>query len=222
MPYCAISKAVCLNQWFQVEFLAVKLGRLLKRAMDILLSAGALVLTAPLLAAIAVSIRLDSPGPALYRAQRAGKKGKAFLCYKFRTMRRDADEMKDLLRKQNERCGPFFKIAADPRITRVGRLLRRYSLDEIPQFWNVLRGEMSLVGPRPHTLDDLKHYEIEHFRRLEVTPGITGLWQVTARSDASFEKNMALDSEYIERWSLSLDLRILCRTIPVVLQGTGT
>ncbi len=113
-------------------------------------------------------------------------------------------------------------MAADPRITRVGQFLRRYSLDELPQLWNVLRGEMSLVGPRPHPLDDVEHYRLEHLRRLDVTPGITGLWQVTARGDPSFQRNMALDMEYIERWSLSLDLWILWKTASVVVHGTGT
>ena len=133
----------------------------------------------------------------------------------------EADKLKAQLRASNEREGPFFKIADDPRITRVGRFLRRYSLDEIPQLWNVLRGEMSLVGPRPHPLDDFEHYNLEDLRRLDVTPGITGLWQVTARRDPSFERNMALDLEYIEDWNLWMDLRILYRTVSVVLQGSG-
>ena len=133
----------------------------------------------------------------------------------------DADGMKDSLRIRNEREGPCFKIADDPRITSVGRILRRYSLDELPQLWNVLRGEMSLVGPRPHPLDDIERYRLEHFRRLDVTPGITGLWQVTARHDPSFETNMALDVEYIEQCNLWMDLQILWKTVFVVLHGSG-
>jgi exopolysaccharide biosynthesis polyprenyl glycosylphosphotransferase len=198
------------------------LGPFLKRMIDVALSTAALVVAAPLLGAIALAIRADSPGPVLYRARRVGKKGRVFLCYKFRTMVADADRQKQLLREQNERKGPIFKIAKDPRITRVGQWLRRYSLDELPQLWNVLGGKMSLVGPRPHPLDDCEHYDLEHLRRLEAKPGITGLWQVMARNDPSFERNMALDMEYIEQWSLGMDLKILCKTVSVVLQGSGT
>jgi exopolysaccharide biosynthesis polyprenyl glycosylphosphotransferase len=194
----------------------------LKRTMDVIVSAVVVAVGAPWLAVIAVLIAATSRGPILYRAWRVGRKGTSFLCYKFRTMVADADAGKALLRAQNERQGPIFKIANDPRVTRVGRWLRRYSLDELPQFWNVLRGEMSLVGPRPHPLDDFERYDLEHLRRLEVKPGITGLWQVTARSDPSFQRNMALDLEYIERWNLWLDLRILGRTLAVVVRGNGT
>jgi len=196
-------------------------GLFLKRTMDLGSSAAGLLLAAPLLAAIALAIRLDSPGPALYQAPRVGLKGRRFDCYKFRTMIADADKLKQQLRTRNERQGPTFKIAGDPRITRVGRLLRRYSLDELPQLWNVFKGEMSLVGPRPHPLDDFEQYQLEDLQRLEVTPGLTGLWQVTARGDPSFERNMALDLEYIERWTLWTDLWILYKTTSVVLQGTG-
>jgi exopolysaccharide biosynthesis polyprenyl glycosylphosphotransferase len=194
---------------------------LLKRMLDVVGSATALLLCAPLLASIALLIRLDSAGPILYRASRIGRKGVRFSCFKFRTMVPQADALKDDLRSNNQRKGPFFKIANDPRITRVGRFLRRYSLDELPQLWNVLLGDMSLVGPRPHPLDDCAHYVLDHLRRLDVTPGITGLWQVTARRDPSFERNMALDLEYIEKWSLAMDLRILLKTLSVVLKGTG-
>jgi len=192
-----------------------------KRRFDIMISAIALCVTFPLMAVIAMLIKLTSPGQALYRAQRVGLKGRRFSCYKFRTMVSDADELKDGLRAKNERQGPCFKLAADPRITCVGRWLRRYSLDELPQLWNVLRGEMSMVGPRPHPLDDFSRYRLDHLRRLDVTPGITGLWQVTARRDPSFQRNMSLDLEYIEHWSLGMDLRILWKTVFVVLRGTG-
>jgi len=201
---------------------ATKIEILLKRLMDISLSAAGLVVLAPLLAAIALAIKLDSPGRAFYRAQRVGKRGKTFRCYKFRTMVAEADAVKDYLRGRNEREGPLFKIAADPRLTSVGRVLRRYSLDELPQLWNVLRGEMSLVGPRPHPLDDCGQYATPHFRRLDVTPGMTGLWQIMARSDPSFERSMELDLHYIERWRLSLDFWILYRTIFTVMEGKGT
>ena len=197
------------------------IGLLAKRALDLLLSSTALLITAPLLALITVLIKLDSPGPALYRAMRVGKKGRRFHCYKFRTMRADAEKMKEQLRARNEREGAFFKIADDPRITRVGRFLRRYSLDELPQLLNVWKGDMSMVGPRPHPVDDCARYRLQDLRRLDAMPGITGLWQVTARRDPSFENSMALDLEYIERWSLWGDLKILLRTIGVVAQGSG-
>jgi lipopolysaccharide/colanic/teichoic acid biosynthesis glycosyltransferase len=170
---------------------------------------------------ISVLIKLDSPGPTLYLGERVGRKGRRFLCCKFRTTSSNADALKSKLRARNERVGPMFKITDDPRITRIGRLLRRYSIDELPQLWNVLRGEMSLVGPRPHPVDDFAGYQLDHLRRLDMTPGLTGLWQITARTDPSVQKSMTLDLEYIERWSLWLDLRILLKTIPVVLAGTG-
>jgi exopolysaccharide biosynthesis polyprenyl glycosylphosphotransferase len=192
-----------------------------KRVLDVMVSGLALFVAAPVMAMIALAIKLASPGKVLYQAKRVGLKGRRFACYKFRTMVSDADRLKDSLRPANERNGPCFKIAADPRITPVGRFLRRYSLDELPQLWNVLRGEMSMVGPRPHPLDDFEHYRLDHLRRLDVTPGITGLWQVTARRDPSFQRNMALDLEYIEQWSLAMDLRILWKTVFVVLHGSG-
>ncbi|MFZ0865750.1 MAG: sugar transferase [Candidatus Sulfotelmatobacter sp.] len=196
-------------------------GLLLKRVLDVVGAGLALILLGPALAALGILVRLDSPGSALYAALRAGRKGRAFRCYKFRTMVRDADGLKEKLREQNQRQGPIFKISDDPRITRVGRWLRRYSLDELPQLWNVLRGEMSLVGPRPHPLDDFSGYAIEHLPRLDVMPGMTGLWQVTARRDPSFQAGMKLDIEYIRRWSLGMDLRILLKTAAVVLRGSG-
>lgn len=193
----------------------------IKRLLDLIGSGLALILLSPFLALIAGLIKLDSPGPALYCAERAGRKAQPFRCYKFRTMVSDADKLKDDLRSRNQRSGPFFKIADDPRITRIGRILRRFSLDELPQFWNVLKGDMSLVGPRPHPLDDFTSYETEHLARLDVTPGITGLWQVTARRDPSFDRGMELDREYIQRWSLRLDAQILLKTILAVMRGGG-
>jgi len=193
-----------------------------KRILDFVLSTLGLLLTSPLLLMIAAVVRLDSKGPAIYAASRVGRKGQRFLCYKFRTMIGNAAESKDLLRSRNEREGPCFKIANDPRVTRVGHWLRRYSLDELPQLWNVWKGEMSLVGPRPHPVDDFSRYHLAHFRRLDVVPGMTGLWQVTARQDPSFETTMALDLEYIEQWSLRMDLKILFETIGTVARGTGS
>jgi exopolysaccharide biosynthesis polyprenyl glycosylphosphotransferase len=194
---------------------------LLKRLVDLLGAGLALVVLVPLLAVVAILIRLDSKGSVIYAAPRAGRKGRPFRCYKFRTMVGNADELKDALRTHNQRSGPSFKIAEDPRITRVGHFLRRYSLDELPQLWNVLKGNMSLVGPRPHPLDDFAAYEMEHLARLDVTPGITGLWQVTARRDPSFQKGIELDREYIRGWNLGMDMKILFQTVRAVAQGSG-
>jgi exopolysaccharide biosynthesis polyprenyl glycosylphosphotransferase len=197
-------------------------GLVLKRLLDVIGSGLILMMLAPLLAPIAALIKLDSPGKVLYRAQRAGRKGRLFRCYKFRTMVGNADALKDQLRQtNNERSGPIFKIADDPRITRLGRFLRKYSLDELPQLWNVLKGDMSLVGPRPHPADDYAAYEVEHLARLDVMPGITGLWQVTARRDPSFQRGMELDREYIRTWSLASDMHILARTVIAVVSGSG-
>ena len=194
---------------------------ILKRCTDIFCGAIALTILAPLFALIALLIKIDSSGPVLYSAARAGRKGRLFPCHKFRTMVSNADELKNSLRQNNERSGPFFKITGDPRITRIGHFLRRYSLDELPQLLNVLKGEMSLVGPRPHPLDDVAGYQLEHLARLDVTPGITGLWQVTARRDPSFQRGMELDREYIRTWSLGLDLRIMVRTVFALAEGNG-
>jgi exopolysaccharide biosynthesis polyprenyl glycosylphosphotransferase len=196
-------------------------GLCVKRLADILGAGSALLVLSPLLLVIAGLIKLDSPGPVFYCAQRVGRKGRLFRCYKFRTMVRNADDLKLRLRHNNDRAGPFFKMSCDPRLTRIGPFLRRYSIDELPQLWNVLRGEMSLVGPRPHPLDDVAGYEIEHLSRLDVTPGITGLWQVTARRDPSFHRGLELDREYIRRWSLGLDARILFKTFIALMQGSG-
>ena len=197
------------------------IGLALKRFVDVIGAGFALLALSPLLALISGLIRLDSPGRALYRAQRAGRKGRMFRCYKFRTMVSNADELKNNLLRNNQRSGPFFKIADDPRITRLGHFLRRYSLDELPQLWNVLKGDMSLVGPRPHPADDFAAYDLGHLGRLDVTPGMTGLWQVTARRDPSFQRGMELDREYIRTWSLASDVRILLKTFLAVVQGSG-
>jgi exopolysaccharide biosynthesis polyprenyl glycosylphosphotransferase len=193
----------------------------LKRVLDVTGAMCGLVVLSPLMAIVALLIRLDSPGPIFYSAERTGAKGRHFRCYKFRSMVTDAAQLKEDLRARNQRQGPIFKIDDDPRVTRIGRLIRRYSLDELPQLWNVLCGEMSLVGPRPHPVDEVNHYELHQFRRLDVKPGITGLWQITARDCPSFDLNMHLDLTYIENWSLRLDLRILANTIRVLFAPEG-
>jgi exopolysaccharide biosynthesis polyprenyl glycosylphosphotransferase len=197
------------------------LGLFVKRTMDVIVSFFGLILAFPIMAGIAIAIKLDSPGPVLYRAPRVGKKGRKFTCYKFRTMVNNADALKEELRHLNERQGPMFKIHDDPRITRLGKFLRRSSFDEIPQLINVFNGEMSLVGPRPHPVDDFERYTLDHLRRLDVTPGVTGPWQVSSRQDPSFEKSMKLDLEYIENWGLWHDIKILVKTVPAVLRGSG-
>jgi exopolysaccharide biosynthesis polyprenyl glycosylphosphotransferase len=193
----------------------------LKRFVDITGAAFGLILVSPLMAIVALLIRFDSPGPIIYSAQRTGAKGRCFHCYKFRSMVSGAEHLKEDLRSRNQREGPIFKLDNDPRITRIGSFIRRYSLDELPQLWNVLKGDMSLVGPRPHPVDEVNHYELHHYRRLDVKPGITGLWQITARSCPSFELNMHLDLTYIENWSLRLDLRILAGTVRVLFAPEG-
>jgi len=199
-----------------------ELGLLLKRFKDMLIAFLTLTLLFPLLLAVTLAIKLDSPGPVLYFSERIGKKGRVFRCIKFRTMVQDADKRRADVLHMNERDGVFFKITKDPRITRLGSFLRRYSLDELPQFINVLRGEMSIVGPRPPLATEVKEYKLNHLRRLDVMPGITGLWQVQARQDPSFDNYISLDVTYVDNWSIWLDLKILARTIVVVFAGTGT
>ncbi|HZD50758.1 MAG TPA: sugar transferase [Silvibacterium sp.] len=194
----------------------------LKRISDIALSLLALTAVFPLMLVIAALIRLDSPGPIFFVSERIGKRGRVFPCFKFRTMVKNAEQLKKNLTAMNERDGILFKVSNDPRVTRIGRLLRKYSFDELPQFFNVLRGEMSIVGPRPPIATEVEKYELEHFRRLEVLPGLTGLWQIQARQDSSFAKYIALDTAYVENWSFWLDLKILLRTAEVVVRGTGT
>jgi exopolysaccharide biosynthesis polyprenyl glycosylphosphotransferase len=192
-----------------------------KRTLDVALILLATPILLPITTLIALIIRLDSKGPALFRQTRVGKHGKGFTCYKFRTMVVDAEKRKAELAALNEADGPLFKIRSDPRITRVGRFLRQSSLDELPQLLNVLRGEMSLVGPRPGLPEEVDQYDPWHRRRLEVTPGLTGLWQVLGRSDTSFDEMVRLDIFYTENWSVGMDLQILLKTIPVVLIGKG-
>jgi exopolysaccharide biosynthesis polyprenyl glycosylphosphotransferase len=195
---------------------------LLKRVLDITVSSIALLVTSPVMLGIAIAVRTDSEGSIFYKAQRIGRKGRTFSCYKFRTMVSNADKLKADLEHMNERDSVLFKIAKDPRITNVGKVLRKYSLDELPQFYNVLRGDMSLVGPRPPMASEVEKYDLAHLRRLDVLPGITGLWQVEARQDPSFDSYISLDTAYVENWSFLMDLRILARTVGVVLSGTGS
>jgi exopolysaccharide biosynthesis polyprenyl glycosylphosphotransferase len=193
----------------------------LKRAVDFALSGIAVLALAPIFIAVAIAIRLDSPGPIFYRQERVGKDGSRFRMIKFRSMRQNADRLLEELRQKNEATGPLFKMRDDPRVTRVGRILRRLSLDELPQLFNVLRGEMSLVGPRPPIPSEVAKYEEWQFGRLRAVPGITGLWQVSGRSDVPFHDMVRLDLHYIRNWSLALDLAILLRTIPAVLTSRG-
>jgi exopolysaccharide biosynthesis polyprenyl glycosylphosphotransferase len=193
-----------------------------KRVIDIVMSLLALLLIAPISVAIAIAVKLESGGPVFYSAERIGKKGRVFRCYKFRTMVQDADNLRAAIMQLNERDGVLFKVTNDPRITKVGRFLRKYSLDELPQFLNVLRGDMSIVGPRPPIASEVQNYKLSHLRRLDVMPGITGLWQVQARQDPSFDTYISMDVAYIENWSLKLDLKIIAHTIGVILNGTGS
>ena len=193
----------------------------IKRAFDIVFSFCVLVAMTPVFLLVALAIKLNSPGPVFYLSNRIGKKGRVFKCVKFRTMVADAEQRKAELLHMNERDGVLFKVTNDPRVTPLGRFMRKFSIDELPQFWNVLRGEMSVVGPRPPLGEEVKEYSLSHLRRLEVTPGITGLWQVQGRQDPSFASYVSLDVTYIDNWSLWLDFSIILRTIAVVFQGTG-
>ena len=197
------------------------LGLLFKRIFDVVISSTALVLASPMMAVIAAAIRLEAPGPIIYQATRIGRKGRPFRCCKFRTMKQDADRWKTILRAQNERERPCFKITGDPRVTRVGRFLRRYSLDELPQLWNVLKRDMSMVGPRMIPPEEMSEYKQFDMNLLTVLPGITGLWQVSGRSDISYDERVRLDMYYIRNWSIWLDLQVLYQTIPAVLGSRG-
>jgi len=199
-----------------------EMGLMFKRTLDVVFSSMVLILLSPLLLAIAIAVKLDSRGPVFYVSERVGKKGRVFNCLKFRTMVCDAEERRAALMDRNERDGVLFKITDDPRITRLGRLLRKHSLDELPQFANVLLGDMSVVGPRPLPACDVRDSKLAYLRVLTVTPGITGLWQVEGRQDPSSDSYISLNVIYIENWSIWLDIKIILRTMGVVLAGTGT
>lgn len=192
-----------------------------KRTLDLTLALTCLILLSPLFAAIAFAIKLDSPGSVLFCQPRVGKNGRVFGCYKFRSMRTDAEKLLAELQHLNERNGPVFKITRDPRVTRLGRFLRKYSLDEFPQLINVIRGEMSLVGPRPPLPSEVATYQPHYFRRLEVTPGITGLWQINGRDVSDFEQWVRFDVQYIDSRCALLDLKILLSTPKAVISGKG-
>ena len=192
-----------------------------KRAIDFTIALVGLIVLSPLMLLIALAIKLDSPGSVLFRQIRVGKGGRQFVLYKFRSMGEGAEEEQEKLTDLNEAEGPIFKIRHDPRCTRAGRFLRRTSLDELPQFYNVLRGEMSLVGPRPPIPAEVERYEEWHKKRLEVSPGMTGLWQVSGRSELTFDEMVLLDIYYIENWSAAMDTEIFLRTIPKIIFGSG-
>ncbi len=193
----------------------------IKRIFDLVFVIVSGIVALPLLLLIALAIKLDSPGPVIYTQTRIGKNGKVFRCHKFRSMVVNADEKLRELAQLNEASGPLFKVRNDPRLTPVGRLIRRVSFDELPQMINVLRGEMSLVGPRPNLPSEVAQYQEWHKKRLSITPGMTGLWQVSGRSDLTFDEMVLLDIYYVENWSLGLDFSILLRSIPAILRAKG-
>jgi exopolysaccharide biosynthesis polyprenyl glycosylphosphotransferase len=193
-----------------------------KRSFDVVMAALLVLFLSPLLLFAAVAVRLSSPGPIVYRSRRRGLGGTPFDCFKFRTMFADAEQRQDELEDANEKPGAIFKIRNDPRITPIGSFLRRWSIDELPQLFNVLRGEMSLVGPRPLPERDYQRLEDWHRKRYLVLPGMTGLWQVSGRSELDFDELVRLDFLYLERWSVFLDLSIMLKTIPAVLRGKGS
>jgi exopolysaccharide biosynthesis polyprenyl glycosylphosphotransferase len=195
--------------------------RALKRALDVVVSVVGLALLSPLFLAVAVAIRIDSSGPVLFRQKRVGVDEKVFVCYMFRSMQEEAERRQRELEALNEAKGPVFKMRDDPRVTRVGRFLRRWSIDELPQLVNVLKGEMSLVGPRPLPVRDFLRMEEAHKRRLGALPGMTGYWQTSGRSDLSFEEMVRLDLYYIENWSLSFDLKVILKTLGAVFRREG-
>jgi exopolysaccharide biosynthesis polyprenyl glycosylphosphotransferase len=192
-----------------------------KRAFDVVVATVGVVIVSPVMGLLAIAVKVSSSGPVLYRHTRVGHRGRPFTMLKFRTMREGADEMVDDLREMNGVEDLMFKLPDDPRVTRVGRFLRKWSLDELPQLFNVIRGEMSLVGPRPPLPREVTRYEDWQFDRLEVPPGISGLWQVSGRSDLSFDDCVRLDLFYIENWSLAYDLYILAKTLPVLISSRG-
>ena len=193
----------------------------IKRGMDVIGAAAALVVSSPILAVVALLIKWEDGGPIFFSQERSGLYGRPFRMHKFRSMSVDAEAQKATLEQQNERSGPVFKIKNDPRVTRIGKFIRKYSLDEFPQFWNVLVGEMSLVGPRPPIPSEVVRYERWQMRRLSMKPGITCLWQVKGRNNVDFDTWMRLDLEYIDNWSLFLDLRLLVETVPAVIRARG-
>lgn len=197
-------------------------SQMLKRAMDICGALVGLVISVPIIAVTAIPLKLESPGPLFFKQQRVGLNGRIFYIYKLRSMYQDAEQRKQELMSRNEMQGLMFKMTDDPRITKVGKFIRKTSIDELPQFWNVLRGDMSLVGTRPPTVDEYDHYQSHHKRRLSMKPGITGMWQVSGRSSIqNFEDVVRMDTQYIDHWSFKLDVEILLKTIAVVFTRSG-
>jgi exopolysaccharide biosynthesis polyprenyl glycosylphosphotransferase len=194
---------------------------LAKRVFDVAFSAALLLAASPVLILAALAVKISSPGPVLFRQKRSGMNGRVFTLYKFRTMVQDAEARRAELLPRNEMDGPVFKIKDDPRVTKAGRILRKLSIDELPQLWNVLRGDMSVVGPRPPIPEEVEQYQRWQRRRLSMRPGITCIWQVSGRNRVDFRRWMEMDLEYIDRWSLGLDFRILLKTIPAVLFSRG-
>jgi lipopolysaccharide/colanic/teichoic acid biosynthesis glycosyltransferase len=233
----ALDLATLEKQLEAAETFSLRIGKLehsqiqlaLKRGLDALLSSILLILGAPLLAAIALGVKGTSPGPVIFKQTRLGRNGVPFTFYKFRTMFHDNDDAvhrsfaQSFINGRMEKRGGarIFKMVRDPRVTPLGALLRHSSLDELPQLWNVLKGEMSLVGPRPPIHYELDHYQDWHKDRLKVKPGLTGLWQVSGRSSVPFDEMVMLDLHYITHWSLTLDLKIMAKTVPVLLRGDG-
>lgn len=194
----------------------------LRRLIDIIGSIVGLIISVPIIAVIAIPLKLESEGPLFFKQERVGKNGKIFIIYKLRSMYNDAEQKKQALMKQNEMKGLMFKIKDDPRITKVGKFIRKTSIDELPQFWNVLKGDMSLVGTRPPTLDEYQNYKPYHKRRLSIKPGITGIWQISGRNDIEdFEDVVKMDLKYIDEWSLGMEFKILLKTIVIVLNLKG-
>jgi lipopolysaccharide/colanic/teichoic acid biosynthesis glycosyltransferase len=211
-----------LGELIAVELSGAKTWQLvLKRIIDIIGSSVALIVLSPVLVLAAIAVLADSPGPIFFVQERIGRDGRGFRMYKFRSMGKDADEVRYRHERANECSGPIFKIRRDPRITPVGRVLRKLSIDELPQLINVLRGEMSLVGPRPPLPGEFRRYQAREMQRLLVTPGMTCIWQVRGRSEIDFDEWVELDLEYIRTWSLRLDLKLLFLTIPAVISGRG-
>lgn len=207
-----------------VHFLTVRnkpIQRALKRMIDIAASFSALVVLSPLIVFTAVAVKLTSRGPILFKQERVGLHGRSFYMLKFRSMVQNAEALKAKLATRNEQSGPVFKMKRDPRITAVGRFIRKYSVDELPQLINILRGDMSIVGPRPPVPSEVAKYEAWQRRRLSVRPGLTCVWQVSGRNEISFEEWMLLDMRYIDHWSLAQDLQLIVKTVPVVLTGRG-
>jgi lipopolysaccharide/colanic/teichoic acid biosynthesis glycosyltransferase len=206
----------------QAHTFSWQLQQRIKRLVDISLAFALLVLLSPLFVLVAALVKLTSEGRVFYEFRVLGKNGRRFVAYKFRTMVENADELKPALLRSNEMKGPAFKMRSDPRVTPLGKWLRKFSIDELPQLWSVLIGDMSLVGPRPPFADEFVRYEPWQWGRLSVTPGITCIWQVTGRSDiCDFDEWAALDMHYIRNWNLALDLKILALTLPAVLRGRG-